>query len=400
VTDPPTPDEQPLGATARAGVATPRRRRAMRLLSKLAVGASILTLLASAVGFGFYRYYAGKLSVIAIPGTRQASVPADAAQNFLLVGSDTRAFVGGQQFQARQGASDYVSGQRSDTVILVHIPRGRGKATLVSFPRDSFVQIPAYTDKTGARRQEHPGKLNEAFADGGGPLLVTMIEALTGLRIDHYVQVDFGGFEKMVDALGGVNLCVGTSRHDADSGDYLTAGYHRNVKGAQALAFVRDRKGLVNGDIDRIKDQQYFLSQMLKKTLSAGTLANPLTVNRLLTALTSNVTVDTGFGFAQIRTLASRLRHLDPGHVTLTTIPFSDDNAMRTFSGYRQSVVLLDPVADAALFARLRDPGRSASPSAAPSPGATDSAAPGPARTPAASPTATPVTAGNVGCAP
>lgn len=318
---------------------------------------SVIILAVSALGYGAYRYYDAKLSVIAIHLPGQPSVPASrgAAQNFLLVGSDTRNFAGGQQFQAAPGSPDFVTGQRSDTVILVHIPAGRAKATIVSFPRDSYVQIPAYTDSSGRAHPAHMGKLNEAFSDGGAPLLVNLIEGMTGLHVDHYVQVDFGGFENMVNALGGINLCIGTSRHDKDSGDYLTAGQHNGVNGAQALAFVRDRKGLPAGDIDRIKDQQYFLSQMLKKVLSAGTLSNPFTLNRFLTALTSNVTVDKGFGFNEIRTLATRLRHLDPTHVTFVTIPFSTDNGTRTFEGYTQSVVLLDPVADQALFARLRN---------------------------------------------
>jgi LCP family protein required for cell wall assembly len=400
VTEPPVPwgDDEPMGRW-RSGAdrllpmpappplqarRPPSRRRSrparrwLRTLSKVAVALSVLIFALTGVGYGAYRYYDAKLSVVAIHphGVRRPAPPPDAAQNFLLVGSDTRDFAGGAQFQAPPGSADYVTGQRSDTVLLVHLPPGQARATIVSFPRDSYVEIPAYVDAKGVPRPAHMAKLNEAYADGGAPLLVQLIENLSGLPIDHYVQVDFAGFEKMVDAVGGITLCVGTTRHDTDSGDFLTAGVHPNVRGAAALAFARDRKGLTYGDIDRIKDQQYFLSQMLKKTLSAGTLANPIALNRFLTALTSSVTVDNGFGFSQMQTLATRLRHLDPAHVLFTTIPFSTEDGWRTFEGYRQSVVLLDPAADAELFAGLRADTTAAPPTHPPSPTAAPLLAP------------------------
>jgi len=134
----------------------------------------------------------------------------------------------------------------------------------------------------------HPAKLNEAYSIGGAALLTQLIEQLTGLRLDHYVQVDFGGFRKIVDALGGLTLCVRTNRHDHDSGDNLSAGTHANVTGDQALAFVRDRKGLPGGDLDRIKDQQYFLAQVLHKVLSAGTLTDPARLNSFLSAVVTD----------------------------------------------------------------------------------------------------------------
>jgi LytR_cpsA_psr family/LytR cell envelope-related transcriptional attenuator len=190
------------------------------------------------------------------------------------------------------------------------------------------------------------------------------------------VAVDFAGFKHMVDALGGVTLCVNTTRHDADSGDMLTKGVHQNVTGDDALAFVRDRKGLPNGDLDRIRDQQYFLAQMLKKVTSAGTLANPLKLNAFLTAATGNVTVDQGLGAGNLRTLATRLRHLDAGHVSFETIPITTDGATRSIHGVEQSVVLIDQAKASALFGQLRTAAAGNPPSAAPSPPAKISVAP------------------------
>lgn len=313
-------------------------------------------LLVSLSGYVVVYHYTGRLghTGIRLPGV---AVPADtdgAAQDFLLVGSDTRDFTGGQAFQASPGSADLVSGQRSDTVMLVHLPAGAAKATLVSFPRDSYVQIPAHTDGQGHVHPAYPAKLNEAFAVGGPALLVQLIENLSGLRIDHFVEVDFGGFKTMVDALGGVTLCVNTTRHDHDSGDMLTKGVHPDVNGDDALAFVRDRKGLPNGDLDRIADQQYFLAQMLRKVTSTGALANPFKLNAFLSALTGNVTVDNDLGLAGLRSLATRLRHLDPAHVTFTTIPITSDSATRTVHGVGQSVVLIDGPKAADLFGQLR----------------------------------------------
>ncbi|GAC1324908.1 MAG: LCP family protein [Mycobacteriales bacterium] len=329
----------------------------MRVVAALS---SVAILLVSGGGYLAYHYYNGRLGRVSIRLPGQGA-PADSdgpAQDFLLVGSDTRDFAGGEAFQAKPGSADFVSGQRSDTVMLVHLPPGDAKATLVSFPRDSYVQIPAHPDEKGHLQAPYMAKLNEAFAVGGPALLVQLIENLSGLRIDHYVAVDFGGFKKMVDALGGVTLCVNTTRRDHDSGDSLTKGVHPDVSGDVALSFVRDRKGLPNGDLDRIKDQQYFLAQMLRKVTSAGTLANPLKLNAFLTAATGDVTVDKDLGPANVRTLATRLRHLDPAHVTFETIPITTDSATRSIHGLEQSVVLIDTAKASAMFGALRSDSR------------------------------------------
>jgi LCP family protein required for cell wall assembly len=304
----------------------------------------------NAGGYAVVHHYTGRLghTGIRLPGV---AAPAD---------------TDGEAFQAAPDNADYVSGQRSDTVILVHLPAGAAKATLVSFPWDSYVQIPAHPDGQGHRQPAYPAKLNEAFAVGGPPLLVQLIENLSGLRIDHFVEVDFGGFKTMVDALGRVTLCVNTTRHDPDSGDMLTKGVHPDVDGADALAFVRDRKGLPNADLDRIADQQYFLARLLAKVTSTGTLANPVKLNAFLAAVTGNVTVDNALSLADLRSLATRLRHLDPAHVTFATILITNDSATRTIHGVGQSVVLIDTPKAAALFGQLRGDATSAAPAPPP----------------------------------
>jgi LCP family protein required for cell wall assembly len=331
----------------------PRGVRIVRILSWLAVTLSVLTLTGAGVGYGLYRYYNSRVAHVNIraqDASRIASVPGQ--QNFLIAGSDTRNFAGGSAFQGTSTGT-FVSGQRSDTVILLHIPAGNGKATVVSFPRDAYVDIPARTDKSGSH-PSYKAKLNEAFAVGGPPLLVQLIENLSGLHVDHYVEINFAGFQNMVNAVGGIDLCVQTTRSDKDSGDHLTAGTHLDVSGATALAFVRDRKGLPAGDLDRIKDQQYFLSQLLKKVLTANTLLNPLKVNAFLRGATADLTVDSEFGISQIEVLATRLGHLDPAHVTFGTIPYGNIGASRVIHGVSQSVVLLNSPQDDAFFRALK----------------------------------------------
>jgi len=370
----PLPTRRTAGSAAvpPAGPPTARRTsgRRLRLRRALAVVAGLLVLTLVSV-VGAYSYYDSKLTRISIPGLGHmfgsaASAPTAVGENYLLVGSDTRAFAGGQAFQAAAGSADFVSGARSDTVILLHLPADGAKPTIVSFPRDTYVAIPAFTDRQGRVAAAHMAKLNEAFSIGGPALLTRLVEQLTGLGVDHYVQVDFGGFRKIVDALGGLTLCVRTSRHDRDSQDSLSAGTHSRVGGEQALAFVRDRKGLPGGDLDRIKDQQYFLSQLLHKVLSAGTLTDPARLSSFLSAVVADLTVDKGFGLSQMTTLGRRLRQLDPARVSFATLPLLSSSAIRPVHGLNVDVVLLDPVRTAELFAGLREDRRSpAAPGAA-----------------------------------
>src|SRR5665213_1547736 len=281
--------------------------------------------------------------------------PTATGENFLLMGSDSRDFAGGQAYNVAPGSAAFVTGQRSDVVMLVHIPAGTAKATVVSFPRDSWVQLPAYTDSKNVQHAAVHAKLNAAFSIGGAPLLVATMEHLTGLHIDHFAAVNFPGFQGMVSALGGVDVCVATTRHDANSGDFLTAG-QQHINGVQALALVRDRESFPNQDLGRIKDQEYFLSVMLRKVLSAGTLTNPFKLTDFLDVATKSLTVDSGLSLGDMRKLASRFSHLDASHVIFLTAPIANANYRATSGVYGdqpQDNVLLDATALAALFTNL-----------------------------------------------
>lgn len=283
--------------------------------------------------------------------------PTPTGENFLLMGSDSRDFAGGQAYNVAPGSSAFVTGQRSDVVMLVHIPDGPAKATVVSFPRDSWVQLPAYIDVKNVQHAAVYAKLNAAFSIGGAPLLVATMEQLTGLHIDHFASINFPGLQGMVNALGGIDVCIGTTRHDTNSGDFLTAGEH-HINGVQALALVRDRQSFPNEDLERIKDQEYFLSVMLQKVLSAGTLVNPLKLTEFLNQATKSLTVDSGLSLGDMRKLASRFSHLDPSHVSFLTAPILKSNYSATSSVYGnqpQDNVELNPAAMAALFATFEN---------------------------------------------
>jgi LCP family protein required for cell wall assembly len=316
----------------------------------------------------------GSAASTTAPHATPAQTPAPGSENFLLMGSDSRDFAGGQAYNVAPGSAAFVTGQRSDVVMLVHIPAGNAKATVVSFPRDSWVELPAYTDAKNVAHAAVYAKLNAAFSIGGAPLLVATVEQLTGLHVDHFASVNFPGFQGMVNALGGIDVCVATSRHDTNSGDFLTAGQH-HINGVQALALVRDRESFPNQDLGRIKDQEYFLSVMLRKVLSAGTLTNPLKLTEFLDVATKSLTVDSGLSLGDMRNLASRFRHLDPTHVTFLTAPIANANYRATSSVYGdlpQDNIELDPARMATLFASLASDSTSSAVASSPPPSPTN----------------------------
>ena len=332
-----------------------------------AIVAAVAVVVTSGGLYGLYLHYNGNLTRVANV-IKPGGAPAVAgAENVLLVGSDSRA--GADQFAQAPSGQQQVIGQRSDTVILAHLAAGHQRATLVSLPRDSWITIPAYTDVNGTRHPAHHDKLNAAFSLGGPSLLVDTVQQLTGMHIDHYVEIDFAGFQHMVDALGGVQVCLTRAAHDKMTGIDLSAGTHE-LNGQQALAFVRQRYGLPLGDIDRIKRQQQFMASMMRKVESAGTLANPLKLNAFLNALTKSVSVDSGMNVGDMTKLALKLKGLSTGNVVLTTMPLK---GFATESG--QDVDVVDTAKAQALFQSLTNDAAPSASAGAPTAG-TGSAAP------------------------
>lgn len=283
----------------------PRRRWWPRLLA-LALVAVVATPIAAVI------YLDTSLHRIDVFG-RDSRAAATAGTNWLLAGSDSRAgLTAQQQQQLATGDTDDAGGERSDTIILVHIPRS-GRTTVVSLPRDSFVPIP------GQGRD----KLNAAFSAGGPPLLVRTVESATGLHIDHFAKVGFGGFAGLVDALGGVDMCLPEPMTDPLAGIDLPAGC-QHLNGPQALGFVRSR-ATARADLDRMNDQRLFLSALLKKVTAVSTLANPLRVWPTAISAANALQVAAGDHAWDVARLGWALH--DTSDVVATTVPiggFSD----------------------------------------------------------------------------
>lgn len=342
-----------------------RGRRAVRVVSWIALVTSLSLLAATGTGYALLNRYDGNIQRIGgVLADDQPDPGARDARNVLIVGSDSRDELSdAEDFQG--AGEDFVTGQRSDVIILAHLYGDSDQAQLVSIPRDSWVDVPAFADPlTGAAVPARQEKINKAFFDGGPALLVATVEQLAGVRIDHYLQVDFTGFRSMVDELDGVDICLSRPARDVVSGIDLDAGRH-TLSGEQALSFVRQREGFARADIDRIQRQQRLLGSMVRKMLSAGTLLNPLKLNGLLEAATRSLQVDEDLTLDELRQLATRFRTMDAGGIGFVTVPISDINALRD----RQSVVLLDDVAAGELFDQLRrdiPPGTPAAPDVVP----------------------------------
>jgi LCP family protein required for cell wall assembly len=287
----------------------------------LAALLSLAVLLGSGWAWATYRNFTADIKrVNAITGgTSAAKQNIDGTdQNILIVGNDDRDSATDAELAALGTTRDGGS-YNTDTMMLMHLPANGQKATAISFPRDSYVDIPGHGK----------AKLNAAYVDGmadnhgnkakGAQLLVETIENLTGLTVDHFVQVDLLGFYRISNAIGGVTVCMNNAVQEPNSGINLHKG-NNVIAGTQALAFVRQRYGLPNGDLDRIKRQQYFLSAVFRKETTAGVLLNPFKLQKLLGAITKSIWVDDTMNLPQ---LAKQMQNLQAGNVKFTTIPTS-----------------------------------------------------------------------------
>jgi LCP family protein required for cell wall assembly len=237
--------------------------------------------------------------------------------------------------------------------MLMHIPSGGGQATVVSFPRDSWVDIPGHGK----------GKLNSAFAigsahgggDAGGmKLLISVVQNLSGLHVDHFVKVSLLGFYEIADALGPIQVCLNQAAKDPYSGVDLPAGVS-TLNAKQALSFVRQRHGLdqFGGDLAREVRQQYFLSTELRKVQSTGVLLNPAKLHRLLTAVSDALETDPDLDLLQF---ATEFKGVGAGNVRFAPLPITGTPTIRDASGGRVSIVAVDATALPAFFAQLVGP--------------------------------------------
>ncbi|MGB3698489.1 MAG: LCP family protein [Gordonia sp. (in: high G+C Gram-positive bacteria)] len=281
----------------------------------------------------------------------------DGAIDILLVGTDSRVDAKGNPMSAEELRWLRVGGDVStstDTIVLVRIPTDGSKATAISIPRDSYVDVPgigmskinaAYgATKEGVRVREVENGTSEAKAEADGTkagrkALIDSVAELTGITVDHYAEVGLLGFALLTDAVGGVDVCLKKAVDEPFSGAKFHAGV-QTLSGPQALSFVRQRHELPRGDLDRITRQQVYMASLAQKILSTQTLTNTGKMQELQNAISRSVVIDDGW---DILTFAENLKDLTGGNVRFTTIPIQDDQAWSDDG--TQSVLRVDPQA-------------------------------------------------------
>lgn len=272
-----------------------RRGRRIALIA----GTVVLVLILAFVGT--YFWLNGKLDrSVTLP----ASTTSSAGQNWLIVGSDTRK--GLTRTEIDQLHVGFVGASASDSLMLLHM--GGPKPVLLSIPRDSYVPIPGHGYN----------KINAALAFGGPTLLVQTVEEVTGLRINHYMGIGFGGLVSVVNNVGGVRICLPHALQDSYSGTNLKAGC-QNLNGTQSLAFVRDRHSFATSDLQRIEDQRAFLKALLSKATSPGVYLNPFTSLPFASSAASAISVDKGSSLYDLYQAAMALRNPQS-----TTVPIAN----------------------------------------------------------------------------
>jgi LCP family protein required for cell wall assembly len=308
-------------------------------LRRAVVGIGVLALvLAALLAGGFFvleNRYAGNISRVddVFAGLSSRPAPASPAQStaaapvtFLLMGSDTRA----------HPTSGTIPAGRSDVIMLVRFAGDRQHAQVVSIPRDSWVDIPG----------RGMNKINASYAFGGPSLLIATVEQLTGVRVDHFVAIDFDGIAQVTDALGGVDVMV------ANTTTNETATFHagpNHLDGAQALLYLRQRYGLPGGDFDRERRHQQYLRSMFQKLFSAHTFTDPARLDGALRAVTSAVSVDDTLSNNALLGLGLSMRNVTPSDVQYLTAPI-----LGTGREGKASVVYLDMTKGARMWGYLK----------------------------------------------
>ncbi|MFS8098172.1 LCP family protein [Lentzea alba] len=319
---------------------TPKQRKVMRVARIGAIAAAAVVFASTGIGWAGMQWADSKFTDIdALGGNKEAVQQAEKQlgdENFLLVGSDTRA---GAKPEDNVGTQAQEGGARSDVIMLAHIPKDRKRMVVVSLPRDVRVDRPKcrqWNPDTG----QYGGPLPEAkqvmansvYGEGGPECVANMMTQLSGLQINHFVSIDFIGFREMSTAIGGVTICTPTKIDDEELGLIIDKPGKHTLSGDQALQYVRARKVNAAGDggtdFDRIKRQQGFLSAMLRQALSNEVLLSPTKLNNFINALTKSTAGD-NIGVSQLLELANSLQSLDAGRVSFVTMPhWTDDNKL------------------------------------------------------------------------
>jgi LCP family protein required for cell wall assembly len=304
----------------------PRSTGRKALLVTAWTAAGILVLGGTGLGYLYFKLD-GNIRSVDINqalGTDRPQKADNGSENILVLGSDTRS---GANKKLGGGTDDGTG--RSDTAMIVHLYKGHKQASVVSIPRDTLVDRPACTDTKGVTHAAAPGSMfNEAYSVGGAACTVKTVESITGIRMDHYIEVDFAGFEKLIDTLGGVQVTTTKDIDDKSSHLDLKAGTH-TLNGQQALGLVRTRHGVGDGsDLGRIQLQQAFIKALVDQVKHVGILTDPTKLYDLANTATKAVTTDSDL--ASVKDLASfaeGLKGISSSHMNMVTMPVQYDAA-------------------------------------------------------------------------
>jgi len=313
---------------------SPHRRRAVILVLAVAV----VAWLAFMVWVPFHAWGTVQRIDASPNGARPT---ASKGYDYVLVGSDSReGLTRAQQRALRTGSTKVAQGKRTDSIILVHVPSGDGKAALISLPRDSYLPIPGHGHN----------KINAAYSLGGPRLLVETIERVTGVRIDGYVEIGFGGFASVVDSLDGVDICVKRAMDDPKAGINLKPGC-QTLNGPKALGYVRARYSDPRGDIGRVQRQRQFLAAIMHKAASPSTALIPWRYYRFATSAGAGLTVGDDTSLRDVTRVLQAMRAVSNGQGLSLTVPVSNP-ALPTHVG---SAVKWDSAKALALFTAIKN---------------------------------------------
>ncbi|MFD7594893.1 LCP family protein [Kitasatospora sp. NPDC059812] len=376
--DVPGPGRRDSRRRAAAAAKRTRRRRAL----KWTAGAGALAMVAGCGGaYYLYQHFNSNLTSVKVQLGNEEERPKAAgdALNILVLGTDSRQGLGREY--GNEGSVGH-----ADTTLLFHISKDRSNATAISIPRDLMVPIPECQSGSG---KKIPGSARDMFnnslgQEGRDPGCTwKTVEKMTGIRVDHFVQVNFEAVKTLSSAVGGVEVCAAKDINDKDSHLKMSKGRHV-VQGDEALAFVRTRHAVgFGGDLTRIPLQQQFISSMIRKIKSDDTLTSPSKLYKLADAATKALTVDSGIGSVdKLKDLALDLSKVDTKNITFATVPVLDDPKDK------DRLVLKQP--DAGQLFSMVAGDRSLTETAAPADAATAAPETAPAAPTAAAPTVDP----------
>jgi LCP family protein required for cell wall assembly len=298
-----------------------RKRKTLRVVLLALV---VLLLAAGGTVYWLYSSLDGNIKAVdidkAIGDDRPEKLPTS-GQNLLVLGSDSRAGSNGGL------AGGSISGARSDTALMIHIPEGRASATAVSIPRDTLVTRPDCVKSDGSTLPSKERVMfNSVYSLAGPACVVKTVEKMSGVRMDHYLEIDFAGFKDLVDAIGGVTVNVKEPIRDKESGLDLTAGSHK-LDGTESLAFVRTRHGIGDGsDLGRIGLQQQFMMALLSEVKSQDLLGSPAKSFKIADSLTQSLTTDSGLdSLTKLADFARSMDGVDPASMETIMLPVAYD---------------------------------------------------------------------------